>query len=74
MQVIKEVWVLKHKTAEHTFFCAQNTSTPKLYVSENSATSSAMYHAEHYSVNQELVYQPAKAFIVIEGDNDAIPF
>lgn len=73
MQVIKEGWVLKHQEMLWEFMCTQNTTTPKLYVSERSAISSANYHAE-YSNNGVSVYKPVRAFIVIEGDSDAIPF
>jgi len=73
MQVIKEGWVLGHQAMLGEFMCSQNTSTPKLYTSEKSATSSAIYHAQH-SNDGYVVYKPVKAFIVIEGDSDAIPF
>jgi hypothetical protein len=73
MQVIKEVWLLQDKTAPLSFMCAQNTATPKLYVNEKSATNSANYHATYYTENKEVVYKATKAFIVIEGDEDAIP-
>ncbi len=53
--------------------CTQNTATPKMYVSERSAISSANYHAEHCNKGVS-VYKPVKAFIVIEGDSDAISF
>jgi hypothetical protein len=70
MQVIKEVWILKHMSlGEYKY--AQNTDTPKLYVSEASATSSAKYHAQ--SENDGFVYfTPVKAYIVIEGAQNAI--
>jgi hypothetical protein len=74
MQVVKEVWLLKHKVMLSEFMCAQNTATPKLYVSENSAISSANYHATYYTENKETVYKPVKAYIVIEGEPNAIPF
>jgi hypothetical protein len=74
MQVIKEVWLLQDKRAPLSFMCAQNTATPKLYVNEKSATNSAQYHATYYTENKEVCYKPVKAFIVIEGDDDAIPF
>lgn len=73
MQVIKEGWVLKHRANLGEFMCTQNTTTPKMYVSEKSAISSANYHAE-YSNDGVNVYKPVKAFIVVEGDSDAIPF
>jgi len=73
MQVIKEGWVLKHRANLGEFMCTQNTTTPKMYVSEKSAISSANYHAE-YSNDGVSVYKPVKAFIVVEGDSDAIPF
>jgi hypothetical protein len=53
--------------------CAQNTTTPKLYVNEKSAKNGANYHAQ-YSNDSLVAYKPVKAFIVIEGDDDAIPF
>lgn len=51
--------------------CTQNTTTPKLYVSEGSAINSAYYLARNNNdgVNE---YEPVRAFIVIEGDNDAV--
>jgi len=73
MRVIKEAWVLQHLAREVEFMCAQNTTTPKLYVSKQSADKGAQYHAD-YSTNGILEYKPVKAFIVIEGDDDAIPF
>lgn len=73
MQVIKEGWVLKHRANLGEFMCTQNTTTPKMYVSEKSAISSANYHAE-YSNSGVNVYKPMKAFIVVEGDSDAISF
>lgn len=73
MRVIKEGWVLAHQALLGEFMCSQNTSTPKLYVSEKSASSSAEYHAQ-YSNDGHVVYKPVKAFIVVEGDSDAIPF
>lgn len=73
MQVIKEGWVLKHQAALGEFVCTQNTTTPKLYVSEASAINSANY-LTRYSNDGVNVYEPVRAFIVIEGDNDAIPF
>ena len=73
MQVIKEVWLLQDKTAPLTFMCAQNTATPKLYVNEKSAINSARHHADYHTDNKEVCYKPIKAFIVIEGDDDAIP-
>jgi hypothetical protein len=72
MQVIKEAWVLKHQ-ATGEFMCTQNTATPKLYVNEKSATSSARYHAE-YSNDGFVVYKPIKAFLVIEGDTNVFSF
>jgi hypothetical protein len=71
MQVVKEVWLLKHQAIPHEFMCAQNTATPKLYVSENSATSSATYHAAYHN-GGFVIYQPVKAYIVIEGAPNAI--
>jgi hypothetical protein len=71
MQVVKEVWLLKHQAIPHEFMCAQNTATPKLYVSENSATSSATYHASYHN-DGIVIYQPVKAYIVIEGAPNAI--
>jgi hypothetical protein len=73
MRVIKEVWVLQHKIHDVEFMCAQNTTTPKLYVNEKSAKNGANYHAQ-YSNDSLVAYKPVKAFIVIEGDDDAIPF
>lgn len=73
MLVIKEGWVLKHRANLGEFMCTQNTTTPKMYVSEKSAISSANYHAE-YSNDGVSVYKPVKAYIVVEGDSDAIPF
>ena len=73
MQVIKEGWLLKHRAMLGEFMCTQNTNTPKMYVSERSAINSATYHAE-CSNEGVSVYKPVKAFIVIEGDSDAIPF
>lgn len=73
MQVIKEGWVLKHRTLLGEFMCTQNTTTPKIYVTQKSADNSANYHAE-YSNDGVSVYKPVKAFIVVEGDSDAIPF
>jgi hypothetical protein len=72
MQVVKEGWVLKH-TLSGVFMCTQNTTTPKLYVSEHSAMVSAKGHATH-SNGGVTVYKPVRAFIVVEGDSDAIPF
>jgi len=75
MQVIKEVWLLQdNRSTPQSFMCAQNTATPKLYVNERSAISSAHYHAQHHTDNKEVCYKPVKAFIVTEGDDDAIPF
>ena len=73
MLVIKEGWVLAHQAMLGEFMCSQNTSTPKLYVSEKSATNSAEYHAA-YSNDGHVIYKPVKAFIVVEGDIDEIPF
>ena len=73
MQVIKEGWVLKHRFVLGEFMCTQNTTTPKMYVSEKSAINGANYHAE-YSNDGVTAYKPVKAFIVVEGDSDAIPF
>lgn len=73
MQVIKEGWVLKHRAELGEFMCTQNTTTPKLYVSEASAINSANYLARNSNDGVNL-YEPVRAFIVIEGDNDAIPF
>jgi hypothetical protein len=53
--------------------CAQNTATPKLYVSETSAISSAKYDAQCNNGGFES-YIPVKAYIVIEGEPNAIPF
>jgi hypothetical protein len=74
MQVIKEVWLLQDYKTPLSFMCAQNTATPKLYVNEKSAINSARYHADYHTDNKEVCYKPIKAFIVIEGDDDAIPF
>jgi hypothetical protein len=75
MQVIKEVWLLQdNRSTPQSFMCAQNTATPKLYVNERSAISSARYHADYHTDNKEVCYKPVKAFIVTEGDDDAIPF
>jgi hypothetical protein len=74
MQVIKEVWLLQDSRAPLSFMCAQNTATPKLYVNEKSAINSAHYHAAYHTDNKEVCYKPVKAFIVTEGDDDAIPF
>ena len=74
MQVIKEVWLLQDYKVPLSFMCAQNTATPKLYVNEKSAISSARYHADYHTDNKEVCYKPVKAFIVTEGDDDAIPF
>ena len=75
MQVIKEVWLLQdNRSTPQSFMCAQNTATPKLYVNERSALSSARYHADYHTDNKEVCYKPVKAFIVTEGDDDAIPF
>jgi hypothetical protein len=75
MQVIKEVWLLQdNRSTPQSFMCAQNTATPKLYVNEKSAINSAHYHAAYHTDNKEVCYKPVKAFIVTEGDDDAIPF
>jgi hypothetical protein len=75
MQVIKEVWLLQdNRSTPQSFMCAQNTATPKLYVNERSALSSARYHADYHTDNKEVCYKPVKAFIVTEGEDDAIPF
>jgi hypothetical protein len=75
MQVIKEVWLLQdNRSTPQSFMCAQNTATPKLYVNEKSAISSARYHADYHTDNKEVCYKPVKAFIVTEGEDDAIPF
>ena len=74
MQVIKEGWVLAHQAMLGEFMCSQNTSIPKLYVSEKSASSSAEYHARIHTHDEYVIYKPVKAFIVVEGDSDAIPF
>lgn len=73
MRVIKEGWVLQHRKLLGEFMCTQNTSTPKLYVSEKSAAASARQHAD-YNNQSDVEYSAVKAFIVIEGDSDAIPF
>ena len=73
MQVIKEGWVLKHRANLGEYMCTQNTNTPKMYITQKSAMYSAKYHAE-YSNDGVNVYKPVKAFIVVEGDSDAIPF
>jgi hypothetical protein len=72
MQVVKEVWLLKNTDLPQDFMCAQNTATPKLYVSENSAISSANYHAHNYTDINKVCYKPVKAYIVIEGAPNAI--
>jgi hypothetical protein len=74
MQVIKEVWLLQDNRAPLSFMCAQNTATPKLYSTKRNAISSAHYHAQHHTDNKEVCYKPVKAFIVTEGEDDAIPF
>ena len=73
MQVIKEGWLLKHRANLGEFMCTQNTNIPKMYVTQRSAINSANYHAE-YSNDGVTAYKPVKAFIVVEGDSDAIPF
>lgn len=73
MKVIKEGWVLQHRKLLGEFMCTQNTATPKIYVSEKSAISSARQHAD-YNNESDVVYRAVKAFIVVEGENDAIPF
>ena len=70
MQVIKEVWLLQHDEFL-TYVSAQNTATPKLFVSEKSAATSALTTS---SYNGALVCKPVKAFIVVEGDTNEIPF
>jgi hypothetical protein len=65
--------VLKHRSVSGEFMCTQNTNTPKMYITQKSANNSANYHAEHTNDGVS-VYKPVKAFIVIEGDSDAIPF
>lgn len=69
MRVVKEAWLLEHQ-ATGEFMLMQNTSTPKLYVSEKSAKSAAEYHGE-YSNEGVVAYKPMKAFLVVEDD---IPF
>ena len=69
MQVIKEVWLLQHKDL-FTYVSAQNTATPKLFVSEKSAATSALTN----TYDNVVVFKPVKAFIVVEGDTDEIPF
>ena len=69
MQVIKEVWLLKNLEFSG-YMCAQNTQTPKLFVSEKSAATSALANCN----NNVLTTKPVKAFIVIEGDQDEVPF
>ena len=69
MQVIKEVWLLQHKELL-TYVSAQNTATPKLFVSEKSAATSALSNV----YDNEVVFKPMKAFIVVEGDTNEIPF
>ena len=69
MQVIKEVWLLQHNEFL-TYVSAQNTATPKLFVSEKSAATSALTN----NYNGVVVFKPVKAFIVVEGDTNEIPF
>ena len=45
----------------------QNTTTPKLYVSEKSAKSAAEYHGAHYN-NGVILYKPVKAFLVVDDE------
>ena len=66
MRVVKEVWMLGNVFGD--YMCGQNTQTPKLYVTETSATSSADYYHIHHTQGR-LIYKPIKAYIVIE-DND----
>lgn len=65
MKVIKESWLLQDVNDEMTFKCMQNTSTPKLYVSEFSAKREVGYQER----NQLGKYKAVKAFLVIEGDD-----
>lgn len=72
MRVVKEAWLLERQDSEKIgeFMLMQNTTTPKLYVSEASAKSAADYHACQHN-NGVIVYKPIKAFLVVEDD---IPF
>lgn len=73
MRVIKEGWMLRVQGTGDVYMLMQNTTTPKMYVSEKSAISSANYYAE-YKSNGVVMHEPVKAYIVVEGDSDAIPF
>jgi hypothetical protein len=63
MKVIKEAWLLQEE-ASGMFKCTQNTTTPKLYVSDVSANREIKYQENH----QLGKYKAVKAFLVIEGD------
>jgi len=71
MQVIKEAWLLRVKCTSDVYMLMQNTTTPKLYVSEASAKSAASYYAEH-SNNGLLIHEPVKAFLVVDDSTDQI--
>jgi len=66
MQVIKEVWVLRHHT-HNTYKCAQNTATPRLFASEATAVSSAAYDVRHSNGILE-AHLPVRAYIVIDDE------
>ena len=66
MRVIKEAWLLEGM-GMGDFMYMQNTTTPKLYVSEKSAKSAAEYHGAHYN-NGIIMYKPIKAFLVVEDE------
>lgn len=66
MQVVKETWLLRN-LFDNAFMCGQNTTSFKLYASEHSAISSADYFSTHHAQGR-IVYEPVKAFIVIEDE------
>jgi hypothetical protein len=71
MRVIKESWLLQ-EVQSGVFKCMQNTSTPKLYVSETSAKREVKIQNGDNGPKYKLV----KAFLVIEETpaQDELPF
>lgn len=69
MRVIKEAWLLAIPEVGG-YMQMQNTTTPKLYVSEESAKLAATYYANAHN-NGAVIHTPIKTFLVVEDD---IPF
>lgn len=64
MKVIKEGYVLQHVNSG-LFVCTQNTTTPKLYITEESATKSNELLATRGN-DGIIMHNIVKAYLVIE--------